>query len=41
MNKEHKEGLVPVLRFPEFLDSGEWKIKQLNELVVGEICCYA
>jgi type I restriction enzyme S subunit len=25
MNKEHKKGCVPVLRFPEFQDAGEWK----------------
>jgi type I restriction enzyme S subunit len=32
MNKEIKKGLVPVLRFPEFKDSGEWEKKALNQV---------
>ena len=44
--KTHKKGLMqqlfpaegetlPKLRFPEFLDSGEWETKQLGELLLG------
>jgi len=31
--KSEKQGLVPRLRFPEFREAGEWKIKSL-----GEVC---
>ena len=32
MNKDIKKGLVPELRFPEFMDSGEWEVKKLKEI---------
>ena len=28
---EHKKGVVPRLRFPEFRDAGEWKLKRLGK----------
>ena len=34
-DRKRKKPLVPKLRFPEFKDAGEWKVKQLGE--VGEI----
>ena len=34
MNKEIKKGLVSVLRFPEFMDSGEWILKTGDEITV-------
>jgi len=33
MSKHEKKGLVPELRFPEFQDKGEWKVKKLVNLV--------
>jgi len=32
MSKQEKKKLVPVLRFPEFRDSGEWEEKNLGDL---------
>jgi type I restriction enzyme S subunit len=32
MSEPTKKALVPVLRFPEFRDAGEWKIKPLDKL---------
>ena len=32
MSKQKKKGLVPVLRFPEFRDKGEWENTQLGKL---------
>ena len=38
MNKEIKKGLVPVLRFSEFKDSGEWEEKTLGSFCkIGDI----
>lgn len=31
MSEPTKKGLVPVLRFPEFLDAGEWKSEELGD----------
>jgi len=39
MSKQENKGLVPVLRFPEFRDKGEWekkKISQIAELYKGK-----
>ena len=35
MPKKKKKAVVPRLRFPEFLDAGEWEVKRLGE--VGKI----
>lgn len=32
MSKQEKKGLVPELRFPEFKDEGNWKVKPFDEL---------
>lgn len=32
MSKQAKKGCVPVLRFPEFREAGEWKIKTFDKL---------
>ena len=32
MSKQEKKGLVPVLRFPEFWDKGEWELAPLKKL---------
>ena len=32
MSIPKKKGLVPVLRFPEFRDSGEWEVKKIGEI---------
>lgn len=32
MSKQEKKGLVPELRFPEFLDKGEWELTPLKKL---------
>jgi len=29
---EHKQGVVPRLRFPEFRDAGPWEVKRLGEV---------
>jgi type I restriction enzyme S subunit len=34
MSKQAKKGLVPMLRFPEFRDTGEWDKKNLGELAI-------
>ena len=34
MSKTEKSGLVPRLRFPEFLNEGEWERKKLSDLLV-------
>jgi type I restriction enzyme S subunit len=33
MNKQVKKALVPVLRFPEFVDAGEWEQDKLTNLI--------
>ncbi|MBF7074312.1 restriction endonuclease subunit S [Glaciecola sp. MH2013] len=35
MSKKMKKGLVPELRFPEFRDSGEWKLSPLKKLATS------
>jgi hypothetical protein len=30
MNKQTTKARVPTLRFPEFRDSGEWKVEELD-----------
>lgn len=32
MNKQEKKGVVPVRRFPEFLDAGQWNVVKLRRL---------
>jgi type I restriction enzyme S subunit len=32
MSKQENKGLVPVLRFPEFRDKGEWEVKRLGSI---------
>ena len=32
MSKQKEKGLVPALRFPEFRDKGEWKVKTFDDL---------
>lgn len=34
MSKQKKKALVPTLRFPEFLDTGEWELSQLNQVLL-------
>ncbi len=38
MNKEHKKGLMPDFRFPEFLDSGEWEEINLGSIGKVSMC---
>lgn len=32
MSEQEKKGLVPVLRFPEFQNNGEWEVKEIGEV---------
>lgn len=34
MSEPTKKGLVPVLRFPEFRDAGEWEVEKLTNLII-------
>ncbi len=34
MSESTKKGLVPVLRFPEFRDTGEWEAKKIGQVLI-------